>query len=528
MENFKTPEYNKKIRVKPNIVNSPLYENISYLRNSIFSEKSYNTTSLQNISIAFIAKQNSSKNNSKKFLTEYSITSDSKSINSNNHQISSHIPRKNDSFPRKTQKIEQKNSPYKRKITKFIKNFRNYKSPKLVFDSPKEILRNNQFHTTTISHYIQNLNNYDNVIDLKKYGKDKKEYLLFDNYYLDNSRNENNLYNKYSKNNTHIHKTHSCSSIKKSNSNIKILCDSFNIVDKNNNNDYSKKNNKLIKQLKLYDKKLNEFILQNKKINELNTILIRDNKLLISKTKNDYNKYNNGLSVQKQLNLIYENYNYNNMNKNIAKAKLFLILQEKFISKKLNDKFLLFKYFNILNLYSKLNNNNKEKTFAVIQNENLFVKKEKDINNNNINYKNKLLKFIINRINLQKTIFVKSFENWKYKSKILETINFVKEKKKKKKEKSKQRKKRKKHAVNQNQVNNKDNTNTINNINYINNINCYDDKKEEELWGEYGSEYSDEGKNVEDEEMTQNFVKSKSYKKNYCARQNINFNHNEH
>ena len=52
-----------------------------------------------------------------------------------------------------------------------------------------------------------------------------------------------------------------------------------------------------------------------------------------------------------------------------------------------------------------------------------------------------------------------------------------------------------------------------------NNINCYEkDKEEDDLWNEYGSEYSDEEE--KDEKNKTNSIKSKSYKKDNNDRKN--------
>ena len=529
MENDKAFQYNKKLRNRPNIINSPLYGNKFYLRNSITSGKMSHTRSLQNISMTFIAKQDSEKNNSQKILTDYSTNSDSKSIINNIYQISPNKKRKNDSISQNLQIFETNTTPYKKKITKFIKNFENNKSNLMIENQEKILYNNSPFNSSTISDYMYNSNYYYNDINLNEYDKIKKEYSLFDNYYLDNHYNDNNFYNKlYNKDKPLKCKTCSSNSNKKNKNYIKNISSSSKIIGEENNN--QKKINKLLKQLKLYDKKLNELISQNKKINELNTILIRDNKQLVSNIKCFFDKYNNNLSIQKQINLIFENGNYSNKyNQNINKAKLFLILQEKFFKKKLDNKLLLFKYFNILYLYSKLNNNKKDQQhLIVIKNENLFFKKTKDIYKN-INNKNKLLKSIINTANFKKSILVNYFENWKYKSKLLTTINFVKERKKKKKEKSKLKRRRKKYETYQNSWSNNNSKNTINNFNYFNKINSYDKKKEEDLWYEYDSEYSDEEKSLEEEEeKRQNFTKSKSDIKNYYIRKNNYFNYYKH
>ena len=503
--------YIKNLTNKRNRINSPFYESSPH-SNSITSDKIYKSKSLQNISITFIAKPKKDKYNTQSIINEYSTNPDSKSIINNNLQVPVYKTRKNDSDSRKTQKFRKKIIPYKRKITKFIQNYENNKKLDLTIENQEELLYNNDdcYNSTIISDYIYNTNFGYDCIDLNEYGKNKKEYSLFDNYYLDKSYKDNSIYKKSHnknnsviyKNNSVIYKTPSKSMIKKNNSYVKTLCSSFNIIRKNNDN----KNNKVLRELKLYDKKLKEQISQNQKISELNSILIRDNKELSSKVKSfnaefkNNSELKNNLTIQKQLSLIYENSNYNNnWNKNINKAKLFFILQEKFIKKEFNNKLLLFKYFNILYLYSKLNNynNSNEKSFIISKNANLFVEETKNMSKNN-NKRNKLLKFIITNKNLRKSAFVYYFENWKYKSKILWTINFVKEKKKKKKEKSKQRRIRKKNEITQNSWSNKDKNKTIKNINYINNINCYDEKNEDYLWEEYGSEYSeDEEKNVE-------------------------------
>ena len=433
-------------------------------------------------------KEKTDKNKYKTILTDSSVNINSHSILNRPIQVSTHKTRKISASNQNEKTLTQKR-PYLKKTPKFSNHFKDKTRPNFY---NKTIRRSNNLKNS--QNYINNICLTDNSIEKKN------EYLLLDD------RNNDYDYSKSSKNSDLTHSK---------NNFMKVLCESFNIISNshNCNDDNNNEKDKFLKKIELLEEKIKELIQEKEKINDINNIIIRDNKQLESKIKKFNETYNN-LYIQKQLDILYEQYDSSNKIIDISKVKLFFILQQKFDRKILDNKLLLLKYFQKLFLYSKLKDigSNKQGNFIISNNESFIINKiiNKSYSNSDINPRNTLLTSIINKKKLERYIFVNNFEKWKFKSKILKTINFVKEKKRKKREKSKQKKQKKLGENNEENALDKQNNNT-------NNINCYDENKEDDLWNEYGSEYSDEEEKDEDNKI--NSIKSKSYKKDNNGRQ---------
>jgi hypothetical protein len=252
-------------------------------------------------------------------------------------------------------------------------------------------------------------------------------------------------------------------------------------------------NNKKI-DLAVAEKKIKELSLENKKIQNINNIIVRDNKQLALKLKNFENSRYNRLEVRnKNFSYIIKQNNKNNINE--IKLKINNLLK-KIISKKcILTKAILYKYFYKFYLKCKLFQNQNQideinknkKTNLVIENNNFFIKKnfneekiiikkddynDNDNNNNNNNIlvsdkekRNQKLKLIIKRKDLNLYIYKNIFEKWLLRSLVFKNKDLIKEKKKKKKEKFKQRKQKKLYGTfvekNNKKLNDDDNDNSL-------------------------------------------------------------------
>ena len=330
---------------------------------------------------------------------------------------------------------------------------------------------------------------YLNLYERIKKGVSFIQYIIFQRMrfvlYIIIKNNKNN--NKYSCLIPIKNFTFSIKNSKIRNSNISY--ESFKI--KNNKNIFSVKNpenaeiqkelNKKKIDLAVAEKRIKELLLENKKMQNINKIIVRDNKQLALKLKNTQSNhhYTNSLKVQKN------NFYYTNIsNKNEIKLKLNNILRKIIMKKEIIIKKFLSKYFykfylkNKILYINEMNEKEKEKNKnyknLIIENKsfiinNNIIRKDIIINNDNKNQidKNKRnikLKRIINKKGINIYIYRNIFEKWMMRALIFKNKEFVKEKKKKKKEKFKQRKQKKLYAsaVDKN-INNKKNEEEIDN-----------------------------------------------------------------
>ena len=280
---------------------------------------------------------------------------------------------------------------------------------------------------------------------------------------------------------------------------------------KNNNevSDIQKELNKRIIDFAFAEKKIKELLIENKKIQNINNIIVRDNRQLALKLKHLENNNFNKLKMQNS-NLYIPNISY----KNKIKLKINNLLNKIITRKSNKTTIILYKYFYKFNLKTNLihhkdeinaiknnhNSNNNINNKLIIENNNFIINENiiktnniinnnnnNDINNNNNEIKTKILKSIINKKNINAYIYKNVFEKWMLRALIVKNKDFVKEKKKKKKEKFKQRKQKKL---------------------YGNSFGTNDKKTEEE--NDNSMDYSDE---CEGEQKYS--VKSGSGKKNY-------------
>ena len=199
------------------------------------------------------------------------------------------------------------------------------------------------------------------------------------------------------------------------------------------------------------EKRIKELLLENKKIQNINKIIVRDNKQLALKLKNSQNNKSNILKAQNT-----NFYILNISNKNEIKTKIYNLLRKIIIKKEIKTKALLYKYFYKFNLQTKLlyikqitekENNNKKN--LIIENNNFIINQKNEINNNddnkeiNIDKRIKKLNIIIKKKDFNLYLYRNIFEKWMMRALIFKNKEFIKEKKKKKKEKFKQRKQKK-------------------------------------------------------------------------------------
>ena len=199
-------------------------------------------------------------------------------------------------------------------------------------------------------------------------------------------------------------------------------------------------------------KKIKELLIENKKIQNINNIIVRDNKQLALKLKKLENNNTIGYTYNKfQIeNNTFNITNNNSMSKNETKFKRNNLLIKITIRKILLIKSILYKYFYKFNYITKLINiDNKSKYF--IENNNFIINKAiaKNSNNQNnneisdIEKRSQILSKIINKKNISQYIYRNIFDKWMMRAWIFKSKDFIKEKKKKKKEKFKQKKQKK-------------------------------------------------------------------------------------
>ena len=221
------------------------------------------------------------------------------------------------------------------------------------------------------------------------------------------------------------------------------------MIKKNEINEIEKELNKKKIDYAVAEKKIKELMMENKKIQNINNIIVRDNKQLALKLKNLENNNIHGYTYNK---LKIENNNFNILNlinkKEIQLKRNNLLI--KIITRKIIlIKSILYKYFYEFNYITKLIKIDNKKKF-IIENNNFLINKT-IINNNSINNneiidiekRNKKLNNIINKKDISHYVYRNIFEKWMMRSLIFKSKDFIKEKKKKKKEKFKQRKQKK-------------------------------------------------------------------------------------
>ena len=231
--------------------------------------------------------------------------------------------------------------------------------------------------------------------------------------------------------------------------------DSFNISINNSKNKTQLKNPEFVEMQKelnkkkidfaVAEKRIKELLLENKKIQNINNIIVRDNKQLALKLKNSLNNCFNNLKIENKNFDIITLTNKNEINLRINKLLTKMINKKDILIKKI-----IYKYFYKFNFLTKLIsikeiNETKKKNNTIIQNNNFSINKN-IINNNDdnknisIDIRNNKLKFLINKKNNNLYMYRNLFEKWMMRSLIFKSKEYVKEKKKKKKEKFKQKK----------------------------------------------------------------------------------------
>jgi hypothetical protein len=191
--------------------------------------------------------------------------------------------------------------------------------------------------------------------------------------------------------------------------------------------------------------------LENKKVQNINNIIVRDNRQLALKLKNFENNRYNKLEIENNNFYYISSYNKIDIKNIIKKSNLLLKI---LIKKEMSVRNVLYKYFYKYHINSKLLNiiNEKNnKNTLIIENNNFIInnnilEKDSNIDNDkekNIENRNKLLSKLIKRKNINLYMYRNIFEKWMLRSIIIKNKDFIKEKKKKKKEKFKQRKQRK-------------------------------------------------------------------------------------
>ena len=217
-------------------------------------------------------------------------------------------------------------------------------------------------------------------------------------------------------------------------------------------NEMQKELNKKMIDYAVAEKKIKELLIENKKIQNINNIIVRDNKQLALKLKKLENNNTIGYTYNKlQIeNNTFNITNNNSMSKNETKFKRNNLLIKITTRKILLIKSILYKYFYKFNYITKLINiDNKSKYF--IENNNFIINKAiaKNSNNQNnneisdIEKRSQILSKIINKKNISQYIYRNIFDKWMMRAWIFKSKDFIKEKKKKKKEKFKQKKQKK-------------------------------------------------------------------------------------
>ena len=247
-------------------------------------------------------------------------------------------------------------------------------------------------------------------------------------------------------------------------------------------------NNKKI-DLAVAEKKIKELSIENKKIQNINNIIVRDNKQLALKLKNFENSRYNRLEVRNK-NFSYLNSINNKNNINEIKLKINNLLKKIISKKAILTKAIMYKFFYKFYLKCKLFQNQNQidkinknkKTNLIIESNNFFINKkitkektttnnDNDNNDNNNTLvkdkekRNQKLNLIIKRKDLNLYIYRNIFEKWLLRSLVFKNKDLIKEKKKKKKEKFKQRRQKKLYGTfvekNDKKINDDDNENSM-------------------------------------------------------------------
>jgi hypothetical protein len=244
-------------------------------------------------------------------------------------------------------------------------------------------------------------------------------------------------------------------------------------------------NNKKI-DLAVTEKKIKELSIENKKIQNINNIIVRDNKQLALKLKNFENSRYNRLEVRnKNFSYLISINNKNNINE--IKLKINNLLKKIISKKAILTKAIMYKFFYKFYLKCKLFQNQNQideinknqKTNLIIESNNFFINKKiiyekttTNYNNDNNNIlftdkekRNQKLNLIIKRKDLNLYIYRNIFEKWLLRSLVFKNKDLIKEKKKKKKEKFKQRRQKKLYGTfvekNDKKINDDDNENSL-------------------------------------------------------------------
>ena len=230
--------------------------------------------------------------------------------------------------------------------------------------------------------------------------------------------------------------------------------------------------NKKIIDYAVAEKKIKELLSDIKKIQNINNIIVKDNKQLALKLKNLENNRYNKLEIKKTSFSFINSNSYSNFdtyNESKIKNRIYNILKRIIMKKIIATNKLLYKYFykfysnskiiyymnsmnNIksINNINQMNKNIKYGQELIIEKNNFIISENNNIQKNQIDYrdminfeKSKKLFMILYKIDLNLYNYRNLFEKWMLRSLIFKTKDFVKEKKKRKKEKFKQKKQKK-------------------------------------------------------------------------------------
>ncbi len=299
--------------------------------------------------------------------------------------------------------------------------------------------------------------NFYFLLKIRNFGNNKYSYLIPNNNISLEYRNINGINNKIISNvSFNINNNNS-------NNNNKIYS-VYPDTMKEKNKNYQFKNNEISEMQKelnkkkidfaVAEKKIKELLIENKKVQNINNIIVRDNKQLALKLKNIENNHFNKLRIQNS-SLSIPNLSYINKNR----TKINNLLNKIITKKEIKSKIILYKYFYKFNLKTQLVKHINETTTKnsnpqlIIENNNFIINENIITNNNIIENKNenenvdekkyRKLKLIICRKNINSYLYKDMFEKWVLRALIYKNKEFIKEKKKKKKEKFKQRKQKK-------------------------------------------------------------------------------------
>ena len=279
---------------------------------------------------------------------------------------------------------------------------------------------------------------------------DKRKRKLYNNNNNTNT-NKNNRNSLYNTNNKLILKTNEINKLHKE------LGDSFNIINEKNNglknklDEMIKENTELKNQIydnKNMEERYQQLLVENKKNQNINSIIMKDNQQLAKKLKNIQENRNNQLVIQNQssLNMAYED---NLLKQSLIKLK-YLYLKSLVFKKILKNRNFQKKYF------TKYRDNVKKIKNYKIENNNIFINNKKKINiqmtsNSTLNFisqfknnKNYLLyKIVLRKEKTENKILSKYFYNYYYKTKFMNNADKAEEEKMQKIEENKQIKKSK-------------------------------------------------------------------------------------